>query len=473
MSDEPVVDLDALIDGQKVRRSTVILLAIATLTMLCDGFDLAAIGYVGPELVKAWHVSPGELVPMFSAGILGMLFGAPLLGFVGDRFGRKTAILIGLCVIGAFTLLGMAASTLPQLAALRFLTGIGLGGVIPNVVALTAEAAPKRLRGRFIVIVNFGVPAGIAIPGLVAAALVPRFGWPVLLLVGGLLPLAAAALVGLVLPESIKYLAQRGGRDDKVRTLALALRPDLALPAGARFSASRHPAAASGAVASGSPRGLFAGGLAGITPLLWLALAANQMANFFSLSWLPTLLQSMGSSTTQAGVNASLFSIGGIVGGLCLTFIVDRLGVIPMVLLFLLAVPLMAAIGTPGLPPWAFAAVIAGAGFCVTGINFSMSATLGTIYPTPVRALGTGWAQGVGRLGSLAAPLIGGALLGLHLPMRELLFAPAGALAIGAAAAAVLAVLCVRRFNGLRLDERAALRAHGMPAEAPLEAAPR
>ena len=88
MGDEPVVDLDALIDGQKVRPSTFVFLAIATLTMLCDGFDLSAIGYVGPELVKQWHVSPGDLVPMFSAGILGMLFGALLLGFVRDRFGR-------------------------------------------------------------------------------------------------------------------------------------------------------------------------------------------------------------------------------------------------------------------------------------------------------------------------------------------------------------------------------------------------
>lgn len=467
---EAIVDLDALIDGQKIRRSTVVLLAIAILAMLCDGFDLAAIGYVGPELVKGWHVSPAELVPMFSAGIVGMLFGAPLLGFAGDRFGRKTAILVGLGVIGVFTLLGMAASTLPQLVVLRFLAGIGLGGVIPNIIALTAEAAPRHLRGRFIVIVNFGVPAGIALPGLVSAALVPSFGWPVLLLVGGLLPLAAAALVALVLPESIKYLAQRGGQDDKVRRLAAALRPDVPIPAGVRFSASRSHGSASGAVASGSPRGLFAGGLAGITPLLWLALAANQMANFFSLSWLPTLLQSMGSSTTHAGVNASLFSIGGLLGGLCLTFIVDRLGVIPMVLLFLLGVPLMAAIGTPELPPWALAAVIAGAGFCVTGINFSMGATLGTIYPTPVRSMGTGWAQAAGRLGSLAAPLIGGALLSLHLPMRELLFAPAGALAIGAAASAALTVLCVRRFGGCRLDERPAAAAHGMMA--PLEAAP-
>ena len=468
---ESVVDLDSLIDGQKVRPATAMFLLVATLAMLADGFDLSAIGFVAPELVKQWHVAPAALAPMFSAGIFGLLLGAPLLGFVGDRFGRKTALLAGLGIVGVFTLATMAGRSLPQFVVLRFLTGIGLGGVIPNVIALTAEAAPRRLRGLFIVIVNFGVPAGIAIPGLTAAALVPRFGWPALLLVGGLLPLLTAVLIALLVPESIKFLAQRGGRDEEVRRLAVRLRPSQPLAPDLRVSDwrvsdwrapdGRIAAARAPAAASGSPKGLFADGLAAITPMLWLALAANQMANFFSLSWLPTLLQSMGASTTQAGVNASLFSIGGVAGGVCLTFVVDRLGVIPMIVLFLLGIPLMAGIGTPDLPPAVFAAVIAGAGFCVTGINFSMSATLGTIYPTPVRSLGTGWAQAAGRIGSLAAPVIGGALLGLHLPMQDLLLAPAAALAVGAVAAGVLAVLCVRRFGGCRLDERPGARAHG------------
>ncbi|WP_428394339.1 MFS transporter [Lichenicoccus sp.] len=451
MDETPALDLDTLIDGQKVRPATIVFLVVTTLAMLADGFDLSAIGYVAPELVKHWHVARAGLTSVFSAGIIGLLFGGPLLGYVGDRVGRKRAIVIGLCIVGGVTLVTMAARTLPQFTVLRFLTGLGLGGVFPNVIALTAEIAPKRLRGRFIVIVNFGVPAGISIPGLVAAALIPRFGWPVLLLVGGLLPLGVAAVVTFVLPESIKYLAQRGDRDGEVRRRVLAIRPDLPVGASTRFAPARRVQA----IASGSPKGLFAGGLAAITPLLWLALAANQMANFFSLSWLPTLLQSTGSSTAHAAINASLFSIGGLAGGVCLTFIVDRLGVIPMIVLFLAGVPLVAAIGTPAIPPFAFAAIIAGAGFCVTGINFNMGAALGMIYPTPVRALGTGWAQAMGRVGSLAAPLVGGALLALHLPMQQLLFAPAAALAIGALAAILLAILCVRRFGDTRLRESA------------------
>ena len=442
------LDLDEAIDGQAVRVSTIIMLIVATLAMLSDGFDLAAIGYIAPELVKTWHVTRGALVPVFSAGLIGLLVGAPILGFLGDRVGRKTAILTGLAIVAVFTLVTMAATNLTEFAVLRFLTGVGLGGMIPNIVALVAEASPKRLRGRFIVIVNFGVPAGFSLPGLAAGPLVPLYGWPSLLLVGGLLPLLVMVLVAVFSRESLKFMAQRGGQEAKLRRQLAIIRPDLA-PGAVRLRVHAHAP-----VPSGSPRGLFLGGLAVITPLLWVALAANQMANFFALTWLPTLLQSAGASTSQAGFNASLFSMGGIVGGVCLTVLVDRLGVLPMVVLFGVGVPLMAAIGQP-LPPFAAAAVIAGAGFCVTGVNFTMSSTLGVIYPTPVRSLGTGWCHAMGRLGSLAAPLVGGLLISLALPLPDLLMVPAASLAVGAVAAVVITVLCVRRFGSLRLSDRA------------------
>jgi AAHS family 4-hydroxybenzoate transporter-like MFS transporter len=342
----------------------------------------------------------------------------------------------------------MAATSLQQFVVLRFLTGIGLGGVIPNVIALTAEMAPKRLRGMFIAIVNFGVTAGLALPGIVAAILVPRYGWQVLLLVGGLLPLVIALLALVLFPESIKYLAQRGDRDDAVRRLARVLRPDVSIGPATRFSMATHAAGA-----SGSPKQLFAGTLAVVTPVLWIALAANQMVNFFVLSWLPTLLQSAGSSTAEAGVASAMFAIGGLAGGLFVTLIVDRLGVIPLVVLFTFGVPAVAAIGITNLEPGIFRAIVASAGFCITGINFGMNVALGTIYPTQVRSMGTGWAQGFGRIGSLAAPILGGALLGMHLSMQELLFVPALTLAVGAVACVMLAVLCIRQFGGYRLDE--------------------
>ncbi len=453
MADANVIDVNELIDGQKVQRSTIVFLAVAILAMVADGFDLSAIGFVAPELRKIWHIEPAQLAPIFTAGILGLLVGAPLLGFVGDRLGRKKGILIGLCTYGGLTLITMMASSLNQFVVLRFLTGLGLGGMIPNVLSLTAEIAPKRLRGMFTVIILFGVPAGISIPGIVAALLVPHYGWPAILFVGGVLPLMVAFAATFIFKESLKFMVQRGGRDDDARHLARALRPDLSISSQARFAFGLPNVPAT----SGSLAKLFEGSLAIITPALWIALAANQLTNFFALSWLPTLLQSAGLSTAQAGISASMFSIGGLAGGLLLAFVIDRFGVLPIVALFLLGAPLIALMGMQGIPPWVLGAIIAAAGFCVTGNNFGINAAMAMIYPTPVRSTGTGWAQAMGRIGSLGAPIFGGVLLGMHLSQQQLYLAPAFALLVGAVAAGLLVVLCIRRFGGYRLDEAAAV----------------
>jgi MFS transporter, AAHS family, 4-hydroxybenzoate transporter len=441
------INLDDLVDGQKMRPSSIVFLALATVILISDGFDLAVMGYIAPELIKVWRLAPRQLVGVFSAGIFGLLVGAPLLSLVGDRIGRKKAIVIGLSVFGTISLCTMGANSLRKFAILRFLTGVGLGGVIPNVIALVAELMPKRLRGKSVVVVTMGVAAGIALPGFVAAGLVTRFGWPVLLFVGGVLPLGVALLAFFFLPESIKYLAQRSEYAAETEKLARALRPDLLLGSETRVT---PPASA---ISRGSLRGLFVSSLAVITPLLWIVVATNQMANFFSLTWLPTLLQAAGSSTSQAGLSASLFSVGGLVSGVCLLFFIDRFGAIPLVALFVIGTPLVAAIGMSDLSSWQHGLIIAAAGFCVTGINLGSSAILGIIYPTAIRSTGTGWAQAAGRVGAITAPIAGGALLALKLPMQQLTLAPASVLAIGALAATTLAVLCVRRFQGFRLDE--------------------
>src|SRR5579883_382942 len=377
-SDPAVLSLDDLIDNQKFGKPAVIFLLVAILAMTADGFDVSLMGYVGPELVKSWHIAAPDLVPVLSAGIFGLLFGAPLFGMIGDRIGRKNGILFALSAFGVFTLLSTAATSLNELVILRFLASLGLGGLVPNIIALAAEIAPKRLRGMFVIIVSFGFPAGIALSGWVAALFVPKFGWPVLFLVGGVVPLLVALFVFLFLQESLRYLLQRGDRQDQLRRQIKALRPEVAMDERTRFVAPSHVAVRH----SGSPIKLFSGGLALITPLLWIVLAANQFTNFFTVSWLPILLQSTGSSTAKAAVSASMFPVGGIVGGVVLLFIVDRFGAIPVVALFALGAPLVALIGIGNLPLGVIGGIIAGAGFCVTGNNFAINAILGMIYPT-------------------------------------------------------------------------------------------
>ena len=441
------LDLDAAIDGQQLGWRSAPLIGTAWLVLLCDGFDLAAMGYIVPELVKDWQLGPARFVSAFSAGIIGMMIGGPLLGLLGDRLGRRRVIVLGLCAIGLTTLATMAAQTVTHLVILRFLTGIGLGGVIPNVAALVAELSPKRRRGRMVVIVTLGMPLGIALPGLVAGLLVPAFGWQALLLAGGVLPLVVAVAARAVVPESPKYLVGIGGRGDEARQIIRGLRPDLTIDDETRFAIAARDQR------RGSAGQLFTGSLALATPLLWVCQAANQMANFFSLTWLPTLLQSAGATTAQAGAHASLFALGGLGAGAILIFAIDRLGVVPLVIMFVIGVPLVAGMSSSDLGPVFHGMVIAGAGLCVTGINFSLTALLPIFYPTSIRSLGTGWTQAAGRVGGLAAPVVGGVVLSKNIPISQLTLAPALLLAVGAVSSMVLAWLCFRQFGGTRVAE--------------------
>ncbi len=450
MTDTAHWDINDIVDGQKIGLSACLICLVALLALVSDGFDLAAMGYVAPELVKDWGIAPARLVPAFSAGIIGMMVGGPVMGILGDKYGRKRIIVWGLLAIGVATLATTLVRGIGDLVVLRFLTGVGLGGVIPNVIALVAEVTPRQIRGKLLIVVSLGIVLGIASPGFVAAWLVPRHGWHALLIVGGLLPIVVAVLSLIFAPESIKYLLERGDREDQVRALARRIRPDLAIGPDTCIAL---PAQKSALAAVSSNKRLFLGGLAVVTPLLWFCQAANQMANFFSLTWLPTLLQSAGATTAQAGMSAALFSVGGLIGGLVLMFIIDRWGIVPMVVLFIFGTPLVAALAMTGISPAAHNAIIAGAGLCVTGVQISSTAFLGILYPTPIRSLGTGWTQAAGRVGALAAPIVGGILLDMKIPIERLTLAPAILLGLGAVASAVLLRQCYKAFGGVHVTE--------------------
>ena len=442
------IELDTIVEGVRLSPRLTAILVIAALALVSDGFDVAAMGLIAPELAKEWGIGPAGMVPAFSAGIVGMMIGGPLLGLIGDRFGRKRAVLAGLALIGAATLATMSVRSVTDLVILRLLTGIGLGGVIPNMIALVAEIMPHRIRGRVLVVVILGMVCGTSLPGLVAALLVPKFGWQAIVVVGGVLPLLVTLAVALWTPESLKFLIGRGSREAEARQVAKLLRPDLAvnpatvigLPAGAPVT---QPKA----------RELFRGDFRVVTPLLWICQATNQMSNFFALTWLPTLLQAQGASSSHAGAVASLFALGGLVGGLILMNLLDRWGAIPMAVLFVLGAPLVAMMAGSHDSAMTRAVIIAGAGLCVTGINIALTALLGLFHPTPIRALGIGWTQSAGRLGALAAPLVGGLLLSMKIPLQDLPLAPAIVLGIGAVACIALAAISLRQFGSARPGE--------------------
>lgn len=443
-----VLNLEELVDGQRFGRFNINLLIWSFLAMVADGFDLAGLASAAPELARAWHVAPKAFAPAFSASLFGILFGAPLLGHAGDRFGRKTLIVTGCVVFALGTLATVSATNLDQVVALRVLAGVGIGGLMPNAIALNSELAPKRLRATLVVLMFTGITAGAGIPGLIQAWLIPRHGWQVMFWIGGLAPLIVAVCLLFTLPESVKFLAFKPDRHAEFLRSVRRLRRDLAISDDAKFVGA--PAAQENGLGM---EAIFRGSFAWITPLLWVCFATALMANFFLNSWLPLIFEGSGLTSKQSGIATSLYHSGGTIGGLLVSLVLGRFGFTVIALLFLCATLAIAAIGFPGLSYVPMVSAVAFSGFCTLGAQFGNNAASGLLYPTAARSSGVGWALGIGRFGSIAGPLVGGLLIGMRIPARQLFVLAAIPMVAGLIASICVARLCYQRLGGVHLDE--------------------
>jgi MFS transporter, AAHS family, 4-hydroxybenzoate transporter len=352
-----------------------------------EGYDIAAVGYVIPSLVDAWGLRPSVFTPALTAGNVGMLLGSLCAGMLGDRLGRKRVLIGCVAIFGVFSLLSALAVSPTQLAGLRFLTGLGLGGGVPIAIALTSDFVPPMTQGRLVILTSAGVPIGFAAGGLLATRLVAMFGWPAIFVAGGVLPLAFVPLLALRLPGS--------GR----------------LHAGVR----RHNLVAA----------LFQNGLAPTTALLWAINLLSLLSIYFTLLWMPAILHSTGVSPSRAIFGTTMYALGVIAGPLLTAPVVDRFGM-ERVLTCGLAFGALCVLAIGLFDPsfWLLAVLIGGAGIgggCQAGIN-SLS---GLVYPSAIRSTGAGWALGAGRVGSITGPLLGGMLLAIDLRTRDVFVAAA------------------------------------------------
>jgi MFS transporter, AAHS family, 4-hydroxybenzoate transporter len=443
-----IIEVERFVDEQRLGWFNVNLLVWSFLAMFADGFDLQVMAFAAPELTRLWHIPSASFGVALAASLVGILFGALLFGYIGDRFGRKLAIVTGCIIYGVATLAVMAAGNLNEIVVLRFVTGIGLGSLMPNTIALNAELSPKRWRATLIVLMFMGITLGGIVPGTVKAWLVPVYGWRILFLIGGVAPLVIAIGVLAALPESIKLLARWPHRRAQLLHTARRMRRELSIPDDAVFRL-QHTAASSGL----GLRQIFGDSLAPITALLWVAFMAVLMTNFFLTSWLPVIFEQNGLTPLHATIATIWYHVGATLGGVLVSIVLDRVGIIVMVVLFALAAPFVAAIGWPGHSFVSLATLVGVSGFCVVGVLFGTNASAGLLYPTEFRSKGVGWAFAVGRIGSIVGLLVGGILIGMHLPTQRLFLAPAIPMVVGAIAAAGLAAVCYRRFRGFKLDD--------------------
>jgi AAHS family 4-hydroxybenzoate transporter-like MFS transporter len=421
-----LVDISKILDDQKIGPFQIQLLILSFLVMMIDGYDIGAAAFAGPSLIREWGLHGPELGILFSATLISGLIGSPLLGYLSDHYGRKRVVVYASFYFGILTTAAVLATSVQSLTLLRFLAGIGIAGMLPVVVALNNEFAPRGFRATMVVIMFTGVTFGGGLPGLVAAKFIPAFGWHVLFWVGGVGAIVISLILAFTLPESVKYLALKPKRrDDLVKTLT-ALQPDLAITADTQFFIGGE---------ENQPKfkmsALFAGRLALLTPLFWVSNAICLMVFYFINQWMPTLLASNGIPVAHAAIATTLFQFGGTLAGLVIMRVLDKRGFIPVPVLFALGIPVVALIGLRGFSEPAVIALVAGAGFCLLGLQFGNIASEANIYPTYIRTWGVGSCFAAGRVGSAFGPLTGGYLFAMHVPLQETMFIAAGPLFIG------------------------------------------
>ena len=443
MAGEAEVQVSHFLDEHGVGTFQIKLIFWSILIALIDGYDIGAIAFAAPHLIREWHVAPKDLGLVLSASNIGVLFGSQIFGWIGDNYGRKTALITTNLWFGVLTFAAAYATDLTQLSWLRFFAGLGIGGVIPNVVAINAESAPRNLRATLAIIAVGTVPLGGALAGFASAGSVPTHGWQILFQIGGIVPIviALAAIVGL--PESIKYMTLHESQRPKMEALLHAIRPDYRVPPNARFvieDEKQFP--------SSNPTYLFHDGLAVITPLTWLIFALNLMGYFFLISWTPTLMSAAHATPTVAALSGAALQVGGTVGALTLCWWLQRHRFVAIAIMFAIAVPIVGSIGFAGLnSPTTLLIATFFAGALVLGIQSGINVVGAMIYPTSLRANGSGWQLGIGRLGAILGPFLGALFVGL--PVEQLYIWSALPFAAGA-----VVTLLVHALNQKRLRER-------------------
>lgn len=422
-------DLVAALDSALLRPLHFVVLLLTFVVGALDGLDAAIVGLAAPALASDFDLSRTALGPLFSAAMVGMASGAVLFGPLGDRYGRRTMLTVCVALFGIGTLVTVWAQNFQHLLLLRFLTGLGLGGALPNAVTLMAEFAPRRRRPLFVTLMYMGFPAGGVLGGMAAGPLMAAGGWQALFWLGGALPLALSPLLLIWLPESPLYLARRGA-DARLRGVLQRLTVPTA--------DDRHwmlPADP----AQSRPVELFRAGRTRNTLLLWTAFFINLLAIYFFMNWVPTLAVDRGVPLERALRVMVMFNLGAVGGSLVLAWLSAHYNPRRMLAAFYAggAVAFM-AIGVAA--AWPAAMLLAGfiTGAFVGGAQVGLFPLATRVYPTAVRVTGVGFAQAWGRVGSILAPLAGAAMVALSPPFAAYFLVFGAPLLLAAAAVAAM-----------------------------------
>jgi benzoate transport len=397
-------DARAILRDSAMTPFQIMVVAICVLLNMIDGFDVLAISFTAPVIAKEWGVTPATLGVLLSAGLAGMALGSLALSPLADLVGRRQVVMLSTAIISVGMLGSAATSNVLELSAMRFLTGLGVGGLLASGNTLLSEYSSDRWRNLSISAMVVGYPAGAIIGGSISAYLISAFGWRSAFLLGGTCSTILLPLI-LYLPESIDFLIARGGKDTLSRVNAVMRRLG-------REPMARLPDIANEEESPRAVIGAFEGRFAKPTFLICLSFFMLMLSFYFVLSWTPKNLVDLGFTVRQGIFGSVLLNLGGILGGLAFGYLAGKSNARSLAP-YLFVVLFLSILGYGALHS-GVAALMTGAfiaGFFMIGCMASLYAIVPQIYPARVRNTGTGLAIGFGRLGAVIGPYVGGLLI--------------------------------------------------------------
>ena len=402
------------------------------LIILFDGYDLAINGVALPLLMQEWSLSAVQAGMLASTALAGMMFGAMMFGTLADKIGRKKVIMICVVLFSGFTFAGGFASNPTEFGILRFLAGLGIGGVMPNLVALTSEYAPARLRATLVTTMFSGYAVGGVMAALLGAWFTPNFGWQIMFFIAGV-PLLLLPLIWKFLPESLTFLV-KAQKHDNARQMMQRLDDQLSLNDQTQLALSEIKIAEPAFVSS-----LFKQGRTASTLLFWLAFFMCLLTLYALGSWLPKLMMAAGYSLGNSLMFLLAMNIGAVIGTVGGGILADKFHLKPVIItLCLSGAVALSLLGFKSPQPVIYF-LVAVAGASAIGGQILLYSYVAQYYPLTVRSTGIGWASAVGRSGAIVGPILIGMLLGMELP-HQLNFMAVGLLVVIVAIAVSLIV---------------------------------
>ncbi len=403
------VDIGSVVDKAKFTSFHFNAVAWCLLIILFDGYDLAINGVVLPLLMQEWGLSAVQAGMLASTALAGMMFGAIFFGSLADKIGRKKVIMICIVLFSGLTFAGGFASNPTEFAILRFFAGLGIGGVMPNLVALTSEYAPQKMRSTLVTTMFSGYAVGGVMAALLGSWFTPNFGWQIMFFIAGI-PLFLLPLIWKFLPESLAFIVKEN-KQEEARRIACRLAPDLSVNAKMIFTLPKVDIPEAANVAS-----LFRRGRTTNTLLFWLAFFTCLLTMYALSSWLPKLMMAAGYSMDNSLMFMMVMNIGAVVGIIGGGILADRFHLRPVLMcLGMLGGIVMSLMGFQSNQFLLYILVFL-AGAASIGSQMLLYSYVAQYYPLAIRSTGIGWSSAIGRMGAIVGPILIGSLLGMSLP---------------------------------------------------------